>query len=369
MNDKKGKPMSDEKKHQERAEIRPDEVIRHVQLKDIFADYAWNVRSYDDVITNESDGVQDTTGRKTVEGTGLSGLALSLRQKGQDTPVILRNITDGKSIRGQKTEKPYELVSGFRRFTAARSLNEGEHLATAQKNRVPTIANTGDGTILAVVRTMNVAEARLVNARENTQRSNLKTPDLVNLVVELNKGGMSQVQISEELGIGQGYVSKLLAISTLPKVILAHWREGKPVPGLPETVKWKQLTTAELVDLAAVAKGQSEGETVARYVRILSPQALPANGEGEQLQLTDRVLERIQAQAAFLGSLVRAGILEPGSLDWVRIIGPKKAGYLIDSASGDHMRIMALCDAFASAYERAVTAEEKHAPTIPTSAA
>jgi len=359
MAEMKGKTMATEPKPQERAEIRPDEVIRHIRIKDIFADYGWNVRSYDDVTANESDGVQDTTGRKTVEGVGLAGLALSLRQRGQDTPVILKNISDGKSLRGTKTDKPYELVSGFRRYTAVCKLNEGEYLDSAAKNKVSTVANTSDGTILAVVRPMTPVEARLTNGRENTLRSNLKTPDLMNLVLQLSKSGMSQVQVSEELGIGQGYVSKLLAISSLPKVILEHWREGKAVPGLPDSVKWKQLTTTELVDLSAVAKTSTEGEVLARYVRILSPQPAPANGEGEQLTLKDKALDRIQDTALLLGRLVRAGILEPGTLDWIRVIGPKKAGYLIDSASGDHARIMQLCDAFAEAYDRAITEEER----------
>jgi ParB-like chromosome segregation protein Spo0J len=354
------KKMSNDKgtAHATASEILPEEVIKHIPISDIFADFDWNSRSQADVRNEQSDAVQDTTsGRRDVEGTGLKGLALTIRAAGQDTPVILKNTANGKSISGKKTDKPYELICGFRRFVAIGLLNEAEHLEQAKKLGQNTVPNTANGTIRAVVRKLTNTEAKLLNGRENTARSNLRAQDTMMLVRDLAKDGMNQTQIADGLGISQPYVNKLLAISALPGPILDHWREGKTLPGLAATTPPKQLTVAELVDLAGVAKTQPSGEVIGRYVRMLAPQADPANPGASPAD--DPAVKRVTEVGRMLGALVKAGVLEPGSLDWARVIGPKKKSYLIDSGTADHVKIMALVDVMGDAFEKAAEPDKR----------
>ena len=343
----KGKNVSD---------ILPHEVIRHIPLANIFVDGSWNARNVADTMTDTSDGVQDTTGKHTAEGAGLTALILSLRDDGQDTPVVVRGVPENRqSLGGKKipTNFTHELVCGFRRVEAVKALNTGVHLEAAHKDHRTTVANTADGTIQAVVRDVpNGLEARIMNARENTNRNNLKTPDVMLVVREMSRGNMNQVDIAKRLGITQGYVAKLLAISTLPKPILDHWRDGLKVPGMPDNVAMKQLTTTELVDLSTVAKKEKEGEIVARYIRMLTPVQDALAGSTPE---ADKVGKRIIETATLLATLVASGVFEAGTMEWSKIIGPKKMGYPIDSGSAEQVKIIALCDAADSTFE-AVTA-------------
>jgi hypothetical protein len=57
-----------------------------------------------------------------------------------------------------------------------------------------------------------------------------------------------------------------------------------------------------------------------------------------------------------MGCLVRAGVLDNGSLDWNRVIGPKKKGYPIDCGKNDSQeRLLELGDAAAEAFEAEVS--------------
>jgi len=340
-------------------EILPNEVIRHIPLANIFVDGAWNARSTSDTMSDISDGVQDTTGKRTAEGAGLIALIESLRNDGQDTPVVVRSVSDNQTSFGGKKIAPnftHELICGFRRFAAVAALNTHVHLEIAAKDHKTTVANTADGTIMAVVRNVaNSLEARILNARENTNRNNLKTPDVMLVVKEMAKSQINQVDIGKRLGISQGYVAKLLAISTLPKVILDHWREGTKVPGMPDAVAMKQLTTAELVDLSTISKTEKEGEIVGRYIRMLTPVENAANGTTTEV---DKVEKRISSTISLIATLISAGVIEVGSMQWAKVIGPKKMGYPIDSGSADQAKIIALCDLADSAFEKAVEAIE-----------
>lgn len=329
------------------SEVGPNEVILSVPLTAILADFDWNVRSHADLINEHSDGVQDTAGeRRELQGTGLTGLATSMREQGQDTPVILRPIPkDGKTLGGKKAapEHKFELVCGFRRFVAATKLNDAEHLANATKLGQTTIKNTPNGTIRAVVRDLTAPEARMLNGRENTARANLRTQDMLKLCMSLRKDGFTQQAISDGLNITQGYVSKLLSIATLPTAILDHWREGKLPPGAPPTMATAQMTTNGLADLAKVSEGQAPHDVIARYIETLAP-STPAPGTGKE----DPAVKRVTETAKLVAALVRAGFVQPGHLQWYKVIGPKG---LIDSKTKDHGRILALVDIASKAYE------------------
>lgn len=331
------------------------EQILHVPLTDIFVDYDWNIRSKAEVMSDTSDAVQDTTakGPHHGEGTGFKGLVKGIFQDGQKTQVVLRKVEEGKSLAGKKTDKPLELVCGFRRFTAVEALNaDKEALETAKKEKRYVVPNTPDGTIRAEIKKLTAEEAELENGIENLQRQNISTPDQVRYIQrELAKGKVTQQKLADSLGIDQGYVSKLKTISTLPKEIIAHWRgDSVKIPGLPDTVT-ARLTVGQMKDLADSQKDSTPGDTIKRYVDMLNPPA-PAEGAGGD---SDPIAKRINDLGMLLGSLVRAGVIESGSLHWSRVIGPKKEGYIIDTGKADAPKRGEYWDLMEAAYERGLT--------------
>lgn len=378
--------MANPKDISKETEILPGEVIRHIPLTDIFIDYDYNVRSKSDVLSNTSDAVQDTTikSEHQGEGTGLKGLALGLHKDGQDTPVVLRRVDGGKSLGGKKTDKPYELVCGFRRTTAAQMVSENvfagmgdkdkdvvalaKSIEDAKKAKRPAIPNTADGTVLAVVRELTPKAARLLNGRENTQRQNLSTPDMVRYAYTLStEEKMKQVEIGEALGVDQSYVARLLKIASLPKPVFLHWRGDTKLPGLPEAVT-RRLTSREMSELAKDTEGQTEGEIQARYVEMLNP---PPPVEGAEGAGTDSAMKRITELGTLLGVLVRAGVIESGSLAWSKVIGPKKEGYPVDTGKADATKRGVYWDAMEDAFEAALAPEDQKkgkAPKTPKEA-
>lgn len=331
-------------------------VTNPVELSKIHADFSWNSRA--------ERFIQDMA---DTENAGFEVWARGIGQTGQLSPCILRN-TNGKLLNGQKTDKPYELIVGFRRFKAITLLNSGQYLADAKKEKRPVVPNLPDGTILAEVREVKDAvTARILNGVENTGRKNLKAQDLVFLVRDLQKDGMAQVPIAEALGITQGWVSKLLKVGSLPQVILDHWRDEKPIPAVTtkdgvfkleagangKAVASRELTEPEMRSLAEL-KGTPD-EITARYIRLVKPVA-QGEGDGAPEATKDKVKEEVSYIAGLMGCMVRAGVLDNGSLDWNRVIGPKKKGYPIDCGKDDSQeRLLELGDAAREAFEKEVT--------------
>lgn len=327
-------------------------VSAPVDLNKIHADYHWNSRA--------ERNVQDMA---DTESAGFDGFEANIKTSGQITAIILRK-TNGKTLSGAKTDKEFEVVVGFRRFRAISAIN-----AKKQKgDKSPLIPNLPDGTILAEIRDIKTdTEARILNGQENTLRKNLKAPDLVFLVRDLAGKGMNQVPISEALGITQGWVSKLLKVAGLPLAVLDHWRDEKPIAAVQtkdgvfelkagpngKAVVSKELTEPEMRSLAEL-KGSPE-ELTARYIRMVSP--APSQGDSDAGPTEkDKVLENVKDIGALMGCMVRAGVLDNGSLDWNRVIGPKKKGYPIDCGKDDSQeRLLELGDAASEAFEREVS--------------
>lgn len=337
-----------------------------VELGKIYADYAWNSRA--------ERNVQDMA---DTESAGFDGFEGNIRISGQITPIILRN-TGGKTLSGQKTDKQFEVVCGFRRFRAISDLN-------AKKATKPCVPGLPDGCILAEVRDCKDAvEARILNGQENTARKNLKAPDMVFLAGGLAKAGMNQVAIAEALGITQGWVSKLLKVASLPPAVLDNWRDEKgiaPVQTKDGTFRLdagpngkttaKELTEPEMRALAEL-KGSPEDVT-ARYIRLVKPAPTQGNGENEDDSANgDKIMSKVQEVATLMGHMVRAGVLDNGDLGWNRVIGPKKDGFPIDCGkdrSQEHL--LALGDAAQEAFEKEVSKGAKGAGPriVPPSAA
>lgn len=326
-----------------------------IELGKIHADYSWNARA--------ERNVQDMA---DTESAGFEGFGQNIRDSGQITPVILRN-TGGKTLAGGKTDKPFELVCGFRRFRAITMLNENKNeVDKAKKENRTNVPNLPNGTILATVKDVgDVVHARIMNGVENTARKNLKAQDLTFLVSDLAKAGMAQVPIAQSLAISQGWVSRLLKVAALPPAILHHWRTSTPIP--PVTTKdgvygltaeqckevKRELSEPEMRNLSEL-KGSPEDIT-ARYIRMVRPE-VQGEGDGTPETNRDKVKEEIEKIAALMGCMVRAGVLDNGSLDWNRVIGSGKKGFPLDCGKDDSQdRLLELGDAAREAFEREVS--------------
>ena len=335
----------------------PAHTATPVELAKIHVDYAWNGRA--------ARNVQDMA---STESSGFDGFITNIRTAGQIEPVILRN-TGGKTLNGQKTEKPFELMVGFRRFRAIELANQEN-----QDKKTAAVPNLPNGTILATTREIKDAtEARVLNALENTARKNLKAPDLVFIARDLAAKGMAQVPIADALQITQGWVSKLLKVASLPQAVLDHWRDEKPIPAVQtkdgmfelkagqggKAVPGRELTEPEMRALAEL-KGPPE-EITARYIKMVAPATEQGEGPGTSTAgETDKIMVNVQEIAGLMGCMVRARVLDNGSLDWTRVIGPKKKGYPIDCGKDTSQeRLLALGDAASEAFEAEVTKGSK----------
>lgn len=325
-----------------------------VPLDKIYVDYNWNCRN-----ERRIQEMADT------ESSGFEGFGANIRASGQISAVILRN-TEGKTLSGAKTDKPYELVVGFRRTRAITLLNsKGEIERAKTEGKANVVPNLPNGTILAIVRNMTPAQARVLNGQENTARANLKAPDLVYLTSTLAKDGMTQQVIADSLGITQGWVSKLLQVAALPPAVLANWRSGTPIPAVTtkdgtfqitkeQTQTQKELTEPDMRALAALKSGPEE--VTARYIRSVLPEIRQGDGPGTAQAEKDKVKEEVIAIATLMGCMVRSGVLDNGSLDWTRVIGPRKKGYPIDCGKDDSQaRLCELGDAASEAFETEVS--------------
>lgn len=325
--------------------IKEDQVL-HIKLDDIFVDHNWNSRSLANVQAESSE-----TGDK--EGTGIVGLTKDLFMDGQDDPVVIRETKTTAS----KSTKPYMLVTGFRRYEAVRRLNTDkelskqlftEHPERAGKTLLP---NSADGTIRAFCRTLPEKEARALNVRENTLRDDLTPPDLMRGIAELaHEHKMTQVEIGERIGKAQGYVGKLLAISTLDKSILEHWRGGGEFRGIKVN---KRVTTDDMRDISKLDKDRQIDE----YLRIISKKA-EAGAAPDKNQWVDALKKKAEQVGWQIGLLQRQGFLKlTGKMTWIDVLE-----YYIKLGKGKELKAKqekAVAKAAEDAFNKALTAEEE----------
>lgn len=307
--------------------------IQLIPLDDVFVDYGWNGRSLYNVMSQDSDAVQDTTAGGPAQGAGLAGLERTLELRGQDTPCVVRQVVSGVSLGGIRTTLPLELICGFRRITAIRRLHE----------RGVVIPGLPKGAFLGVVRRLPPLEACLLNGRENTDRKNLDTPDTIRLVVRLSTMGLSSEQIAHELSVTHGYIRQLLRAGRLPFQILAHWRGDMQLTDVSPIARRQTLGELLEIERQMVVQHLSPEQTIELYIQRLVPYVpkprLPSN----------HIEARVQQIATLCGQLVRLGILSEGNLEWSRAIGPKADGYPIDCGKTtveERARYWAIADTF-----------------------
>jgi len=239
-----------------------------IPLKDIVADFAWNARS--------GDFKADSGGKEDEHNFG--DLVKSMKQRGQDTPVVVRP-------KGKK----FSLTAGFRRFAALSQI--------AEETKNPSL------TIKAVVKDQSDAAARAENIVENTARDDLKGPDLawachqLYVLEKTNGNELTDSALAEMVGKSQPYVSKLLRIMKgVTTKVTDAWRSSKVA-----------VTVNDMNGLVSVAKNEQEAE----FKRILESKGGATGGQGAGGG-QGAWLESAKKKAASIGELM--GRLEKNEL-------------------------------------------------------
>jgi ParB-like chromosome segregation protein Spo0J len=322
--------------HSAPAALVQEDQIKAIPLESIFADYAWNVRS--------RANVEDTAPEDAAD-TGFAGLMLAIATDGQDTPIIVRP-ANGVDYGGAKTDKPYALVSGFRRFTAIKRLNEitseklaartpeqvkNENEVTRETNRRVAeafgmkrgpVPNVAVGAIRATVRQLTDAQARLLNIRENTVRNDLDEPDIIHGIADLkNNYGGTQQALAQSLGKSQNFISQYFRISELPKEILKHWRNADDFQGVKANVR------LDLKTMLRIHKLKDADKQIEAYKEELAKRTVSGEGKGEDAddrQWYDAAKKKIEAHGTMLARLAWTGFLKLDvNAEWKDQIDPK----------------------------------------------
>jgi len=242
-------------------------------LDEITADYNWNCRSKTRA-TSESEHVSLDDGDPATPG--VQGIRDSFELVGQDTPVDVR--FDGKK---------YHLVTGFRRFTAAKLLQKDKKNIAGLKGGEIRVRDHGN---------MSEEDARSLNLRENVTRENLVGPDLafgVKKLQEANKD-VTAKQIAAKLGKSYAHIQNLLNIGKKVKAtVQTKWREA-PV---------RAVSIADMLTIAELTEDKQEAE----YDRLASSKAETTKGR-DAWKMTAR--KKAEAIGFMLGELEREKFLK-----------------------------------------------------------
>ena len=152
--------------------------------------------------------------RKNYSGPKFNELVASIRQVGVIEPILIRPITSINQLRGIGVL--YEIVAGERRWRASKLI--------ASENGGPEHA-----TIPAIVQEMTSDEAFDLMTIENLQREDLtEIEEAQSFKSYLDKKGKEALpELAERTGIKPSYISRRVAVLTLPAEVLKAWEDGK----------------------------------------------------------------------------------------------------------------------------------------------
>ncbi|MCJ8140926.1 plasmid partitioning protein RepB [Falsirhodobacter halotolerans] len=159
------------------------------------------------------------------DAEGIAALAESLREYGQQVPVLLRH--------SPNTEGRYEIVYGRRRVAAMKLLGQP---------------------VKAMIRNLNDRDLVIAQGQENTARKDLSFIEKANFARHMRDGGFERKVICDALQIDKTLISRMLSIAeAIPPALLAAIGAA---PGIGRD-RWKTLADrlpgkdpASLVDAA-----------------------------------------------------------------------------------------------------------------------
>ena len=216
----------------------------------------------------------------------LTGLMLSIREKGLLEPIIVRPSDNG-----------FEIVAGMRRYEACRKL--------------------GWRMLPAHVVELNDREAYEVSLLENIQRETLNPIEEArafrNYVDEFGYGG--ETELARKIGKSQEYVSRRIGLLSLPQRVQDQIMRRRIPPSVAQELTLLNDEDAEVIADEIGAKGISLRE-VRRIVRnrqedSMGARALPSFMDMDQERLEKRVQrvsrELNKAIASLGGTVIRLG--------------------------------------------------------------
>lgn len=138
--------------------------------------------------------------RRQVGAEDVASLAASLKENGQDIPIVLRRMQDGRT----------QIVCGFRRCTAAISLGW-------DKIRAITIP----------IEELPDTECRKLSARENIERGQYTALDKMFLCKKLSDQGVGNVEIGSIIGKSEAQVRRYIKVANAPADTHAKIESGE----------------------------------------------------------------------------------------------------------------------------------------------
>lgn len=196
-------------------------------------------------------GIRD---RLDEDRTGIEALKASIREYGQQVPVLLRQ-KPGDDSR-------YEIVFGRRRVQALREL---------------------DQPVKAMIRDLSDRELVIAQGQENTARKDLSFIEKANFAAQMVRGGYERKVICDALSIDKTVISRMLSVTdAIPEAVI------RAIGAAPSAGRDRWLSLAEKSagrspdELVAAARGE---DSDARFVAVLAAMTAP-----KPAPLTPRIL-------------------------------------------------------------------------------
>jgi len=192
---------------------------------------------------------EDDTFMNRSELENIGDLAESIARDGQQVPVILR----GKG-------PPYQVVSGFRRIQAIKSLSKGSKAARVKAIIHKTLPNT---------------RAYRISLLENLQRESLSGYEQVLAAVKMREASLSVKEIADAFGLGPRAIQRYLRLNDCSKEVREALHAGSintsaayevHVNGVPlSAVLGKGLSVRQI---QALARGKKDPRKKEKYVHF-----------------------------------------------------------------------------------------------------
>lgn len=203
--------------------------------------------------------------RMDEDAAGIEALRESIRDYGQQVPVLLRH--------SPNVEGRYEIVFGRRRVQAMRGL------------RLP---------VRAMVRHLDDRELIVAQGQENSARKDLSFIEKANFAAQMVKAGFERKVICDALSIDKTVISRMLAVTDAVPEALIRAIGAAPSAGRDRwlTLAGRTMNRPE-AELVAAAQGDSSD---ARFAAVLAsvtarsekPGPLPLCGRGKTLGTASR---------------------------------------------------------------------------------
>jgi ParB/RepB/Spo0J family partition protein len=212
--------------------------IKTVKCSDILVDHDFNSRVLN-LEAKTPHGIELSTKEEGASVQPLQDLADSIKANGQMQPVLLRKLPP-------KSDKPYALVAGFRRFVAISQI-------------------LGKTEINAQVYDMSEADAAMANLIENEVREDLSPYELassVNRTIEKYK--FSITDVAAKINRSQSYLNNLvLNLKNLHPIILDAWAgkkgaEVRKVCTMKNLNEWRGMEKDKQADAFERATGNKD---------------------------------------------------------------------------------------------------------------